>query len=181
MKPSGRTTAWRGSIARRVLLPAALGVLLVSAGLREPGYTLLITRTNGDEVLAELPISAGDEFALQYTHSVSNTPVSGEFRITPNGRMQPTVTRFFAFGPGLPWTSDTEHQTDDEGRIVFTHDEEPREELLLWVSELTAETVVFGETVVPLYRVGGAYERIAVRVGSRRGRPGRAEPRVRER
>ena len=175
MKPSGRSIAWRVSIARRVLLPAALGVLLVSAGLREPGYTLRITRTNGEEVIAEIPLSANDAFSLHYTHSVSNTPVRGEFRITSDGLMQPTVTRFFAFGPGLPWTPDAEHQTDEEGRIVFTHDEDPRDELLLWVSELTRETVVLGDTVVPLYRRGGAYERIAVRVERQSAR------RVRER
>lgn len=174
MKASRRSIGWRVSIARRVLLPAALGVLLVSAGVGERRYTLRVIRTGGDEVIAELPVSAGDEFSLHYTHSVSNTPVSGEFRITTDGRMEPTVTRFVSFGPGLPWTPGAEHRTDEEGRIVYSHFDDPRDELLLWVSELTGETLVVGDTVVPLYRPGGAFDRIAVGVGRRwraAGRP----------
>ncbi|TVR05695.1 MAG: DUF1850 domain-containing protein [Spirochaetaceae bacterium] len=173
MKRSRRSTAWRVSIARRVLLAAALGVLLVSAGGGERRYSLHVTRTRGDELIAELPISAGDEFSLHYTHSVSNTPVSGEFRITTDGRIEPTVTRFVSFGPGLPWTPGTDHQTDADGRIVYTHFEDPRDELLLWVSELTAETLVLGETAVQLYRPGGAFDRIAVRVETRGRAAGR--------
>ena len=149
------------------MLLAASCAVPIRAYTRETGYTLRIIRTDGNELIAELQVAANDEFSLHYTHSVSNTPVSGEFRITPEGRIQPTVTRFVAFGPGLPWTPGTEHRTDEAGRMVHAHDEDPRDELLLWVSELTAETITLGDEVVRLYRRGGAYDRIAIRVAAR--------------
>ncbi len=150
-----------------LLFATLLACVALAACARETGYTLQIIRTAGNELIASIPVSTGLEFSLDYTHSVSNTPVTGEFLVTADARIRPTVTRFDAFGPGLPWTPGTEHVTDTDGRIVYTHDDEARDELLLWVSELTRETVRVGETTIQLYAPGGQYERVLIRIEGR--------------
>lgn len=151
----------------RLLLLSGVVLILAGACIRSPAYTLRVSRPGVDSVIADVPVTPETEFTLRYTHSVSLTEVEGLFRITSDGKILPVTTRFRAFGPGLPWTPGTEHVTDTDGRIVYTHDEEARDELLLWVSELTRETVRVGQTTIQLYTPGGQYERVMIRIEGR--------------
>lgn len=140
-----------------LLLPFAL------ACSRETGRVLYIVRDAGGNTIARVPIDPQQQFSLRYIHSVSRTEVEGSFEITRDGRIRPLTTRFFAFGPGLPWTPGTEHVTDDDGRILVVHDEEPRDEIRLWVSDLTRETIVTADREIALYSEGGEFERVIIR------------------
>lgn len=140
-----------------LLLPFAL------ACSRETGRVLHIVRDDGENTITRVPLDPQQQFSLRYIHSVSLTEVEGSFELTGDGRIRPLTTRFLAFGPGLPWTPGTEHVTDDSGRILVVHDEEPRDEIRLWVSDLTRETIVTADRNIPLYSEGGAFERIIIR------------------
>ncbi|TVQ25603.1 MAG: DUF1850 domain-containing protein [Spirochaetaceae bacterium] len=155
-----RRQRWTGAYAGLICVLVVSGV--VACG-RDTAHILNILRAESGETIERLPLSPGDEFTLEYVHSVSLTAVQGDFRLNEDGRIEALATRFLAFGPGLPWTPGTEHQTDSEGRIVVYHTDDTREELLLWVSELTRETVIYRDVRIPLYTAGGAYERIIIR------------------
>ncbi len=147
-----------------VSLSCVLFVFAVATCERNTVHVLHVLSAGQGVTIERLTLLPGDEFSLEYIHSVSRTEVQGDFRLSEDGRIQAVATRFLAFGPGLPWTPGIEHRTDDKGRIVVEHTDDTRDELRLWVSELTRETIVHQNIRIPLYPAGGAYERIIIRV-----------------
>ena len=95
-------------------------------------------------------IVPGDSFSLTYVHSVSKSVVSGSFRITRDGGIQPVSTVFRSFGPGLPWTPDADYELLEDGSILVRHHEPAREDIRLWVSPLTRERLSVKEHEIDL-------------------------------
>ncbi|MFP4508821.1 MAG: DUF1850 domain-containing protein [Spirochaetaceae bacterium] len=146
-----------------LLLVCILVLPIAVACTEETRDVLHIVRGNEENTVARVHLNQHQEFFLRYIHSVSRTEVEGSFELTGDGRIRPLTTRFLAFGPGLPWTPGTEHVVDDSGRILVLHDEEPRDEIRLWVSELTQETIATDDREIPLYSEGGEFERVIIR------------------
>jgi len=89
--------------------------------------------------LYSIPVSSGDIFELSYVHSVSRQPVEGRFEITTKEKIRPLTTTFDTFGPGLPEPGDTANFEIQNGSFVVFHDEEPREEISLFVAPITED------------------------------------------
>ncbi len=111
----------------------------------------MIAPGSGTEILAA-KTDPGDVFDLSYTHSVSNSRVTGRFRVTDDGGLEPVSTTFRSFGPGLPWGSGEHLERLDDGSMVVHHDEPARDELRIWVSPLTDDTISLGEHFVHVSR-----------------------------
>lgn len=147
-----QTGAWRVP----VLVSFLASVLLLgplpacSEPVQHPTTRLEILDPRTDTLLMSLPIEPGDSFELRYTHSVSKSPVVGLFSVTSDSRIQPVHTHYRAYGPGLPWATELYTRAEDGSMLVSHEGEAPREELRLWVSALTADTMMLGDRVVEL-------------------------------
>ncbi len=120
-----------------LLLAAAFGFYRIQKG---PLYLVVSAPPEG-EVIYRIPVKEGQEFALKYTHSVTQRPVEGTFLITADKKIKPLTTSYDAFGPGLPYLDGSLEYTLEEGLITVFHVEEPRENIRLFASPLTGEVL----------------------------------------
>lgn len=74
----------------------------VAAGSTVPVRRLEVTEGGTDRPVYGRGIRVGETFELRYVHSVEHFPVTGRFRVEPDGRLRVTETRFARFGAGLP-------------------------------------------------------------------------------
>ncbi len=109
-----------------------------------------MTAPDRETVILAARVAPGDVFDLSYTHSVSNSRVTGRFRVTDDGGLLPVTTTFRSFGPGLPWSSGEELELLADGTMIVHHDEPARENLRIWVSPLTEDSLTLGELEVSL-------------------------------
>jgi hypothetical protein len=110
---------------------------------------LLIEDPRTGDQYYNLAVKPGDNFTLTCRNSVSKSLVKGTFMITLNGRIDPLTTVFTSYGPGLPFDFMEEYQIKD-GLITIFHNEESREELRLWVTPQTEETITINNRDYPL-------------------------------
>jgi hypothetical protein len=123
---------------------------LVGLGCARSGWTLVVSAAHSPAEYLAAPVGPDDTFALDYVHSVSNSPVTGVFRVTSRGMIEPVRTVFRSFGPGMPWMTGTDYERLEDGSIVVRHDEAPRAEINLWVSPLTQDRFTFKSHVLDL-------------------------------
>lgn len=125
------------------LIPVSLLLVYGVCLVFQPDPWQLIVRASAlDEIIYTFPVEKNDRFDLSYIHSVSNRPVSGTFVITDRAKIKPLTTKFDSFGPGLPdLDSSIEYEIRD-GLIIVYHDEDPREQIRLFVSPLTGEKLI---------------------------------------
>ena len=128
----------------------AVGVLFFPSS-KEGNATwyLLIEDPRSETLYYRIAITGGDTFKLTCRNSVSKSLVTGTFGVTDEGLLNPIQTSFTAYGPGLPFDFMEEYQIE-EGIIIVFHDEEPREDLRLWVTPLTEEMVTLKNSNYPL-------------------------------
>lgn len=134
------------------MLSILLLLLICYYGIGRTGisWELVVEEPGEDLILYRFRAAPGSIFMLQYRHSVSNSLVEGLFLLTEEGYITPLTTTYTSFGPGLPMEQ-FERYTIEEGRIVVSHSAESREELRLWVSPLTKETLIFDKKEYPLH------------------------------
>jgi hypothetical protein len=125
------------------LIPVSLLLVYGFCLVSQPDPWQLVVRASAlDEINYTFPVEKNDRFDLSYIHSVSNRPVSGTFVITDRAKIKPLTTKFDSFGPGLPdLDSSIEYEIRD-GLIIVYHDEDPREQIRLFVSPLTGEKLI---------------------------------------
>ena len=125
------------------LLPVVLLLGYLFFGTSQPDPWLLVVRAATlNQNIYSITVKPNDQFALSYTHSVSRRPVSGTFIITDRGEIKPLSTEFDSFGPGLPDLEVSTVYEMKDGLIIVYHDEEPREQIRLFVSPLTGERLI---------------------------------------
>jgi hypothetical protein len=110
-------------LRRPCLSAAAAAVLLVAAagaGAERGGVSLLVIEDVGgrQQVLHGEPVTAGARFTLEYVHSSERVPVTGTFRVEPDGRLTVVETAFAGFGPGLPELGPGDDWRIERGMIV---------------------------------------------------------------
>ena len=127
-----------------------LSLNVISCQDQSDSWQLIITEPNSNTELYKLEVASGSEFELSYRHSVSGSMVSGTFKMTSQGMIQPLTTSYSSFGPGLPLDY-AEEYTIEDGVVTVHHQEEPRERLRLWVSTVTEETITINDLCYPLY------------------------------
>ena len=130
-----------------VLLAGILlaGPLFFSSGT----HSLLVKDPRNEAVYYNVEVKSGDIFTFTCRNSVSKSVVTGTFMITGEGLIEPLTTVFTAYGPGLPIDFMEEYVIED-GAVTIFHKEEPRENIRLWVSPQTEETIYLHNQVYPL-------------------------------
>lgn len=125
------------------LLPVVLLLGYLFFGTSQPDPWLLVVRAAAlNQNIYNITVKPNDRFTLSYIHSVSRRPVSGTFIITDRGKIKPLSTEFDSFGPGLPDLEVSTVYEMKDGLIIIYHDEEPREQIRLFVSPLTGERLI---------------------------------------
>jgi hypothetical protein len=112
----------KGAKKRFPLLLYALCVLCVSFAV-----TLLVTKprlelrdADSGKRYAAWPIQDGEEFSIEFIHSVNQSPVRDTFRV--DGQLiQPVATRFYDFGAGMQTSLETDQRMERDGdALVIT-------------------------------------------------------------
>ncbi len=104
-----------------------------------PQKYLVVEAPKENQYLYSIPVESSDYFEMTYTHSVTKQTVQGLFIITELGEIKPHSTTFDSFGPGLPELDGSLEYEITDGKFVVYHDDEPREEISLFVSPLTGD------------------------------------------
>jgi hypothetical protein len=131
--------------SRNVKIFVLLVFLLLAVGFflhQGQALYLVVEAPREGETLYRLPIKAGQVFELEYTHSVTGRIVRGSFEITGEKRIKPLTTRFDTFGPGLPYLDGSLRYVVENGMYIVFHEEDPREDIGLFVSPLTGEALL---------------------------------------
>ena len=107
----------RVPIFRTLSCPALVLVVSLLAGCGGTGYDLVIGSRERGEILKRIPMQAGEEFRLDYTHSSEKTPIHDTFVISENGAIVLTEERFDWYAVGLEFRSrEGEASVDFDGR-----------------------------------------------------------------
>jgi hypothetical protein len=106
-----------------------------------PVRVLEVSSRSGGEPLFIRRAAPGDEFEVDYVHSVEKIPVKGVFAVTAKGAIRPRETVFSSFGAGLPFR----HGEVELGRETMRArvDAEDIEELSFFVSGFTRQQFRF--------------------------------------
>lgn len=75
---------------------------LVVALLFAPVQALTVRPARGQGLLWAVPVVAGGEFRLDWTHTVTRRPVQETYTVEPDGMLHLTEMIFDQFGPNLP-------------------------------------------------------------------------------
>lgn len=152
------------------LCAAAGAVLLVAvavSGTARAGASLLVVEDLGrEQVLHREPVAAGALFTLEYVHSSERVPVTGTFRVEPDGRLTVVETAFAGFGPGLPELGAGDDWRIERGMIVHRPAGVSLDALRLRVAPVAAQRLrTPAGAVLDVARMvpAGALLRIAVR------------------
>jgi len=129
-----------------------LMVWILPAGCQKANsdWYLFIEDPRCGTTLHAIPVEPGDIFSLQYIHSVTKSPVEGTFMLTENGKIKPLTTSYTTHGIGLPVERYLNFKIED-GLITVYHEEEPRENIRLWATDLSRETIYLNDQRYPLF------------------------------
>ncbi len=129
-----------------LLFPGVLALFLfIISSFSSPQWRLVVEAPLLDRSIYSLPVDSGDVFEMHYLHSVSNRTIQGSFAITGSGDIKPLATIFDSFGPGLPELDGSLEYEILNGDFIVYHDEEPREELSLFVAPLTEDRLYLND------------------------------------
>jgi hypothetical protein len=144
---------WRNTtifLVTLIVITVSAGIYLVSYYSRaNQELNLVIEDPRTGVQYYSISVVPGDCFTLTCRNSVSKSVVKGSFAINNSRQIVPLTTAFTSYGPGLPFDFMEEYQIKD-GVVPVFHDEEPREELRLWVTPLTEEMVSLNNRDYPL-------------------------------
>ncbi|RAW16390.1 DUF1850 domain-containing protein [Phytoactinopolyspora halophila] len=121
--PRRGVLAWGGMPGWRTIGVVALfAVVVIVAATRtgDDGLEFEVRDMGADEVVYSRPVTAGETFRLEHTHSVTNRPVVEIFAIDDEA---PAILlrelRFDEFGPNLPAGAE---ELGDDGETTFVHE-----------------------------------------------------------
>ena len=112
---------------KKVTVAAVIGALITAVILclvfcgKYDGMTLTVCDSETDRIIMEFPVSEGDEFSVEFIHSVNQSPVKDVFVIR-DGKIFVDRTVYSAFGAGVQ-TEVEEGQTlsyDSDGNMVVS-------------------------------------------------------------
>jgi hypothetical protein len=88
---------WYGLVINLVLAVLVIAGAVFLKGLPKK---LVIRDAGSNRVYGTWPVEEGTEFAVEFIHSVHNSPVRDTFRVRGR-RIEPVATRFSSFGAGM--------------------------------------------------------------------------------
>jgi len=107
---------WRYGLFLFTIPVIAAVVLFFSCQSRQTKYTgpvLEIRDAGSGKIYGRWPLEKNEEFAIEFIHSVNQSPVREFFR-AEDGMIRQLAVRFFSFGAGM--------QSDLEGGLTFSRD-----------------------------------------------------------
>jgi hypothetical protein len=151
-------------IVRPAIVVITVGAILLIA-LFSPRLAFRVEEARSGARLYQVPVKEGDEFALEFVHSVQRTPVKEIFRIERDGKIYLVETEYESFGAGLPTMPDEGAQSVVEGgkiRITGMHRE--IEPFLVAVSPVPGHVLTVGGEEVVLVSLAKAGTGLRIRV-----------------
>ena len=112
---------------KKCFFAAVIGIMITAVILccrlcgSSRGKTLVVANSETEEIIMKFFVSEGDEFSVEFIHSVNQSPVKDIFVIR-DGKIFADRTVYSAFGAGVQ-TEIEEGQTltyDDEGNMVVS-------------------------------------------------------------
>ena len=130
------------------------------------GMDLVIQNAESGVVWEKLPVQEGDEFAVEFTHSVHKSPVRETF-VVEGTAFRPVMSRFYSFGAGMQ--SDLEEgqvMSFDNGAICITGFNASFGELIYIVDGLSNYRLIVGDRTIDLLELCGKNAHVALGIAS---------------
>lgn len=115
-----------------------------------PRFALQVEEMHSGVKVYQAPVKEGDEFIIEFVHSVERTPVREIFRIEQDRKIYLVETQYESFGAGLPTMPDEGEELVLEGeKIRITGMRRKLEPFLIAVSPVPGHVLtVGGEEIV---------------------------------
>ena len=123
-----------------------------------------IINTDTGRAYSRLPIEDGGEFAIEFIHSVNNSPVTETFKV--EGKLiKPASVRFFSFGAGmLTELEEGMSMTRDGGAMIITGFTRAYSELNYIVGTVSDHVLFLNGQTVSLRELCGKNAHITIKV-----------------
>ena len=90
---------------KRIILSVAVVVVIVTSAtivmLKGSGYRLVIRDAESGKIYSSYKVRTGDEFSVEFVHSVNKSPVRDIYTIGPDKDIYVTSTVYYGFGAGV--------------------------------------------------------------------------------
>lgn len=128
LQPSDRWKADRQFNTRLYLIVLVVGLLggviliAISSGSERPRsssyHTLEIVNTVSGRIYTRKFLNNDEEFAIEFVHSVNNSPVRETFKIAER-EIKPVAVRFYSYGAGMPAELEEGQQMSRDGDAII--------------------------------------------------------------
>ena len=129
-------------------------------------WSLLVEDPRSENLYYNIEVKPGDILTFSCRNSVSKSVVTGTFVITGEGLIEPLTTAFTSYGPGLPMDFVEEYLIED-GVVTVFHNEAPRDNIRLWVTQQTEETLYLRNQAYPLWNLSENH--LLLEISTRKG------------
>lgn len=109
------------------------------------------------------PMISDVNLKISYIHSVQKTPIEEYLKIERSGKIRLYETHYQSFGVGLPFLEE-EGEFHQEGNIFVLKMNREFKDLALGVGKDTELTLEIDDTVLPLYKMIKAGQRVTIAV-----------------
>jgi hypothetical protein len=116
---------------------------------RKSHQELSLIDANTEQVIWSATVNTGDQFILEYTHSVHKTPVKDYFEISDDNQLVLYKTAFSTYGAGMPFESEFNFMTED-GFFVIDSLNRTMSSFLLRIVPLADHKLILGNQTVTL-------------------------------
>jgi hypothetical protein len=146
-----------------VILPL-LALFLVSAASPDQGMRLVIADSDTGRAYASWPVAEGEEFSIEFVHSVHKSPVRETFSVR-GGEILPSSVRFFSFGAGMQSDLEPGQKMSREGdALVITGFSRSFRELYYIVGTVSDHLLYVQDRTISLRRLCGRNAHIRISI-----------------
>jgi hypothetical protein len=148
-----------------LVIAGAVFLIIHIIGLRKSdraGYVLVVRDSNTGRVYGKWPLAEDEEFAIEFIHSVSQSPVREYFRIE-NGMIRSFAVRFFSFGAGMESVLEEGQTLSRDGdTLLLSGLNTSFRELNYIVGTVSDHLLIINDEPVSLRSLGGRNAHIAI-------------------
>ncbi|MDR2068836.1 MAG: DUF1850 domain-containing protein [Spirochaetaceae bacterium] len=152
---------WYGLIINLVLAALVVSGAVFLRGLPKK---LVISDASSGRVYGTWRVAEGAEFAVEFIHSVHNSPVRDTFRVRGR-RIKPVATRFSSFGAGMQAElGEGQEMIRDGDALVITGFSQSYKRLNLIVGTVSDHLLFIDDESISLRDLCGKNAHIVVRI-----------------
>ena len=156
---------WWYGIAVNLVLAALVisGAVFYTAYSRSKNQFLEITDANSGKLYRKWRLKETGEFAIEFIHSVHQSPVKETYKIE-NNMIKPVAVRFFSFGAGMQSDLEEGQVLSREGdALLITGFNNSFEELNYIVGTVSDHLLLIKDETISLQKLCGKNAHITVR------------------